>query len=130
MQPSRRDLLAASTAAIAAGLAGCSASGEAEGNTTKTASQGTDEAETAEPVNAAVSAEWNAMRARLWDSLSLGIADETGAGASVAQQTFARFEHASGKYGALEMLDARGSDDNVQLQWIQCAGTWCCSVAS
>jgi len=113
MRSSRRELLAASTAAIAAGLAGCSASGEDGDNTTKTASQGTDEAETAASVNAAVSAEWNAMRARLWDSLSLGVADETGAGASVAQQTFARFEQASGEYGAHEMLEAT-SESNYE----------------
>ncbi|TMT81572.1 DUF5059 domain-containing protein [Haloterrigena sp. H1] len=114
MRPSRRDLLAASTAAIAAGLAGCSASGEGDDDTaTQAASQGTDEAETTASVNAAVSAEWNAMRARLWDALSLGVADEPAAGASVAQQTFARFEHASGEYGAHEMLEAT-SESNYE----------------
>ena len=111
---SRRDLLAASTAAIAAGFAGCSASGQDDdGNTSTPSSQGPDETAATPSVNAAVSAEWNAMRARLWDALSLGVANETGAGASVAQQTFARFENASGEYGAHEMLEAT-SESNYE----------------
>ncbi len=122
MQPSRRDLLATGAMALATGLAGCGMGGEStataatESSATAgdgTSSGGTSDGETpdSEPsaatasVNAAVAAEWNAMRARLWDALALGLAGDTRTAASVAQATFARFEQASGEYGAHEMLE-------------------------
>jgi plastocyanin len=134
MQYRRRDLLATSGTALAAAFAGCSALGESEdedpdetpGETpsgedgsatpesddssstpesTESESSESESRETTATVDQAVAAEWNAMRARLWDALSLGLAGDTGSGAAVAQQTFARFEEASGEYGAHEMLE-------------------------
>jgi len=112
MQQSRRDLLAASATALATGLAGCNAlgSGGAEDPTETTSATGTSPADSSTPetggsAHTAVAAEWNAMRARLWDALSLGVAGDTGTGGAVAQQTFGRFEKASGEYGAHEMLE-------------------------
>jgi plastocyanin len=121
MRPSRRDLLATSVVAVAAGLAGCNTTtgGGATGSPEPTetdestptstpaeeTSAGADAAPSAPSADVAVAAEWNAMRARLWDALALGLADEAGTGAAVARHTFARFEAASGEYGAHEMLE-------------------------
>jgi hypothetical protein len=122
MHQSRRDLLAAGGATLLAGLAGCgspgsSSSGDPTENGTQTPSGGDTGIETpqsadgeeAVAVDTAVAAEWNAMRARVLDALSLGIAGEDGAG--VAQDTFARFEQATGEYGAHEMLESTGEDN-------------------
>jgi plastocyanin len=134
MRPSRRDLLATSAATIAAGLAGCNTTAgggtteppeptETDGSTPTSTPAGepssTEADESADAnssvpsANVAVAAEWNAMRARLWDALALGLADEAEAGAAVAQHTFARFEAASGEYGAHEMLE-RTSEANYE----------------
>jgi plastocyanin len=58
-----------------------------------------------DPTDAAVVAEWNAMRTRLRDPVVLGHAEEFAAGASVAGNIFERFETASGEYNAHEMLE-------------------------
>jgi plastocyanin len=120
MRPSRRDLLAASAAALATGVAGCN--GRSEGGTddepgatessaTTTPSSADGGAEQGATAETAVAAEWNAMRARLWDALAVGRAGDTGTGAAVARHTFARFEEASGEYGAHETLE-RTSEAN------------------
>jgi plastocyanin len=120
MSRSRRDLLATSAAALAtAGLAGCNGRTNDEGTdgeetddgaSDSTAAGGSGSSSTQSGATAtvedAVAAEWNAMRARLDDALALGIADEAGAGAALAQDVFARFEEASGEYGAHEMLES------------------------
>lgn len=110
MRPTRRDLLAASATAIAAGVAGCGARSEGPAETDENGDgSGSDSGGSATSagvgVEAAVAAEWSAMRARLWDAVALGEAGAPGSGASVAQHVFARFEGASGEYGAHEMLE-------------------------
>jgi len=74
--------------------------------------EGTNASMTAS-VETAVAAEWNAMRARIWDAHAAGLAGATGAGVAVAQSTFARFENASGEYGAHEMLEST-SESNYE----------------
>jgi plastocyanin len=115
MRPTRRDLLAFGAAGLATGLAGCSgesggAAGEPGGSDSGSASGGADDSESGDAgglaaTDVAVAAEWNAMRARAWDALALGVGGQAGAGATVAQETFARFEGASGEYGAHETLE-------------------------
>ncbi|ELY81582.1 DUF5059 domain-containing protein [Natrinema pallidum] len=111
MRQTRRAWLKGSGAAIASlGLAGCSETTEEKDPKSDSGEDGTspesDEGSTvAEPAKTAVAAEWNAMRARLWDALAAGEAGETGAGAAIASRTFDRFEHASGEYNAHEMLE-------------------------
>ncbi|WP_424019813.1 DUF5059 domain-containing protein [Halorientalis pallida] len=117
MRPNRRQLLRTATAVAAGlGLAGCSGSNE-DGTPTDTATDApTDtpastedgEAETSASVGAeaAVAAEWTAMRTRLDDAFALGVAGHADAGASVGQSVFARFEGANGEYGAHEYLEA------------------------
>jgi hypothetical protein len=129
MRRSRRELLAAGAAAVATGLAGCTAFGDedteepTDTNPEATASDGdgtpsdsSESADTTASVNAAVAAEWNAMRARLRDALSLGLAADTGAGASVAQGTFARFEQSTGEYGAHEMLEETNETNYTEFE--------------
>lgn len=100
-----------SAAAIAAGTAGCnSRNGDGRGS-----AAGSSESE-GEAVHAAVAAEWNAMRARLWDALALGVADEPDAGAAVAGDVFARFEEASGEYGAHEALEATSESNYAEFE--------------
>ncbi|QLH84493.1 DUF5059 domain-containing protein [Halosimplex pelagicum] len=108
----RRDVLATGAALATLGLAGCNGNSDSDetGASTGTASGDGDGSAS---VDAAVAAEWNAMRARVWDAFALGCAREYGAGASVAQSTFARFEGASGEYGAHEMLEAT-SESNYE----------------
>ncbi|RLM53295.1 DUF5059 domain-containing protein [Halobellus sp. Atlit-31R] len=113
MAPKRRDLLTASAAMLTAGLAGCS--GLQNGTETEAETQGATEtasdSSSESPgvtTNAAVAAEWNAYRARVWDALALGVAGEPGSGSRVVQSTFARFEGANGEYGAHEVLEATG----------------------
>ncbi|EMA11525.1 cytochrome-like protein Fbr [Haloarcula vallismortis ATCC 29715] len=98
-------------------LAGCPSQGSSESNTasadTETTEQdataGTDDSgESGASVGpmTAVATEWNAYRARLYDAVALGRAGAPGAGATVAQNIFARFEGASGEYGAHEQLES------------------------
>ncbi|WP_327051420.1 DUF5059 domain-containing protein [Halomicrococcus gelatinilyticus] len=94
MQTNRRDLLKAGGGLVASTLvAGCGAQLSASGETGGSGA------------NAAVAAEWNAMRARLYDAQALAVAGEFDAGASVAEDVFARFEAASGEWGAHEKLE-------------------------
>ncbi|WP_436923497.1 DUF5059 domain-containing protein [Halosimplex amylolyticum] len=105
MKRSRREVLTSGAAVLAtAGIAGCNELGDG----TPTDEGGPSDAAA---VGGAVAAEWNAMRARVWDAAALGLAGESTAGASVAQSTFARFEEATGEYGAHEALE-RTSEDN------------------
>jgi len=132
MQQRRRDVLATGAALATVGLAGCSdlsgdggddattataadaetedGSGSDDEKLTETPDGSPEEAAEAVSADVAVAAEWNAMRARVWDALSLGLADETAAGAGVTRSTFARFEGAGGEYGAHEMLEHTSSD--------------------
>jgi len=129
MRSSRRKLLKSTAAALATGVAGCNGLGDSDGDAAietssestpaqnETSSTPTDDGSggTASP-DAAVAAEWNAMRARLWDALALGRAGSPGAGATVAQQTFERFEGASGEYGAHEMLEATSEANYAEFE--------------
>jgi plastocyanin len=114
--PQRRDLLKTVGIAATGLLAGCpgeqaagpsTTSAETEDETTQT---GSTETETESDVSVgpmtAVATEWNVYRARLFDAVALGRAGAPGAGATVAQSVFARFEGASGEYGAHEQLEA------------------------
>jgi len=123
MRPTRRKLLTATGVALTGAVAGCS-SGEEKADTATGAGTPTaesDEEQMTEETNAsmtasvetAVAAEWNAMRARIWDAHAAGLAGATGAGVAVAQSTFARFENASGEYGAHEMLEST-SESNYE----------------
>ncbi|WP_266076007.1 DUF5059 domain-containing protein [Haladaptatus caseinilyticus] len=93
MQTDRRTLLKIGGAAATSSLlAGCGAfTGELNAKDV-----------TAE---AAIAAEWNAMRARLHDAFALGVAGEFEAGVSVAENIFTRFEKSSGEWGAHEKLE-------------------------
>ncbi|MDS0220632.1 DUF5059 domain-containing protein [Haloarcula sp. S1AR25-5A] len=116
--PQRRDLLKTVGIAATGLLAGCpgkqsagpsTTSAETEAETTRAGSTET-ETETENDVSVgpmtAVATEWNVYRARLFDAIALGRAGAPGAGATVAQNVFARFEGASGEYGAHEQLES------------------------
>ena len=108
MHTSRRELLTAGAGALAAvGLAGCGASptGSDGRGGDEGAEGGGESVSGTEPANVAVAAEWNAIRARAWDALALGVAGEPRAGADVARNAFARFEGATGEFGAHEVLE-------------------------
>ncbi len=60
---------------------------------------------TIDAVDAAIAAEWNAIRTRLRDPVILGHAEEFAAGAGVAADIFERFEAASGEHNAHETLE-------------------------
>mgnify|MGYP005851412537 CR=1 FL=1 len=98
MRPTRRSLLATSAATITAGLAGCS-------NST-----GSNTADTEGGTGIALAATWNVMRARLHDAAVLGQSGENVAAASLVGDVFARFEKASGEYGAHEGLESTSED--------------------
>lgn len=109
----RRFLYGAGVAATTA-LAGCNTGsttetdGSAEAESTPESTDAATDGEGGSPdVSAAtaVAAEWNAMRARLFDAIALAEAGRPGAGASVAQSVFGRFENASGEWGAHEQLE-------------------------
>ncbi|WP_440989345.1 DUF5059 domain-containing protein [Haloarchaeobius baliensis] len=119
MRQTRRDWLKGSGALAATiSLAGCTMVGsdDAEGGTvTPTDGTMTEPEETERDdgegdefaaTDVAVAAEWNAMRTRLWNSVSLGLAGSPDAGGARAQATFARFEEASGEYNAHEALES------------------------
>ncbi|WP_459194742.1 DUF5059 domain-containing protein [Halosimplex sp. J119] len=133
MERSRREVLTAGATLFATvGVAGCNGT---DGNDAETESGETgdggdgaaaatsgdtpatdQETGGAASVDAAVAAEWNAMRARVWDAAVLGFADEAGAGASVAQSTFARFEEATGEYGAHEALEHTSEENYAEFE--------------
>ena len=114
MRPTRRKLLTAAGVALTGAVAGCSTGNGEQRTQTGTGTPSSSDEAQAEvddgPMTAsaetAVAAEWNAMRARIWDAHAAGRAGAMNAGGAVAQSTFARFENASGEYGAHEMLEA------------------------
>ena len=99
MRPTRRSLLATSAATITAGLAGCNSSTESN-----TAEAGGGSAGTA------LAATWDVMRGRLHDAAALGHAGEHAAATSLVSDVFARFEQASGEYGAHKGLESTSED--------------------
>lgn len=108
MAQSRRDLLKATGIALAsAGLAGCGGNVENTENRSSGGETNTAADEEGEGASAAVAvaAEWNAMRARLFDAVALGTASEFSAGVAVAADVFARFESSSGEWSAHERLE-------------------------
>ncbi len=122
MRPTRRDMLAGGAALLGTtSLAGCNGllgdgSADAADGSTQAAATTDDgsssQGQTLGP-GVAVAAEWNAMRARVWDAVSLGLAGAPGAGATVVEDTFARFENAGGEYGAHETLE-RTNETNYE----------------
>lgn len=121
MQRDRRRFLYGAGVGLTAALAGCNtqsdestpeetASGGDEDTPTATAGEGTATPASVGPATA-VAAEWNAMRARLFDAVALGAAGRPGAGGSVARDVFARFENASGEWGAHEQLEKTNADN-------------------
>lgn len=127
MGETRRTWLKGTSAAIVGvALAGCSGIfGSEESTPDADEEQSTDdttdtddasddeEAVLSDPTHAAVAAEWNAMRMRLDDAFTLGIAGHAEAGARVGQNVFARFEGANGEYGAHEFLETT-SEENYE----------------
>ena len=115
----RRDLLKTTGLTLGAvGLAGCSAMPGSEETDTGSAGMDTESDETEGQTDemsvdaaTAVAAEWNAMRARLWDAVAVAVAGRPGAGASLAQSLFADFENASGEWGAHEQLEATNAEN-------------------
>ncbi|EMA00107.1 halocyanin, partial [Haloferax denitrificans ATCC 35960] len=103
-------------AVATAGLAGCNGQSSDDSTTaagtdseTETADgTTTEDAESSVSVDAtvAVAAEWNAMRARLYDTVALAAAGRLGTAARVTGDAFARFEQSSGEWGAHEQLEA------------------------
>lgn len=115
MRSNRRQLLrSAGLAAATLGLAGCTSQNQTGTNTsagtTTSKETGTEtkagETSVSVSATAAVTAEWNAMRCRLDDAYTLGLAGDTAAGSTVASQTFERFEGATQEYGAHETLES------------------------
>ncbi|WP_200531102.1 DUF5059 domain-containing protein [Halorubrum sp. LN27] len=112
MRLRRRHLLATAGVALGTGLAGCNAS-QGDGAGEEPSSTATSTPPTAD---SAVAAEWNAMRARLWDALALGRAGGAETGAAVARETFARFEEASGERGAHEALEEANEGNYAEFE--------------
>ncbi len=128
MQQTRRTWLGTTgTALLGLGLAGCSGmfgsggGSESEdegtgqspnGDTPTPTEEPAAESETPapDPTDAAVAAEWNAIRTRLRDPVILGHAGEFATGASVAGHIFERFEAASGEHNAHETLEETGEE--------------------
>jgi len=113
MQQTRRTWLSGTgTALLGLGLAGCTGM-FGNGGGSATSGDGTETAESSadtgvadpDPTDAAVVAEWNAIRTRLRDPVILGHAGEFAAGASVAGDIFERFEAAAGEHNAHETLE-------------------------
>ncbi len=127
MERDRREFLIGAGVGLAATLAGCGAqAGESTQTATPTepetaaSEEDSDGGETDSESTAAsasvgaataVAAEWNAIRARLFDAVALGAAGRPAAGASVAQSVFARFENAGGEWGAHEQLEATNAEN-------------------
>jgi plastocyanin len=114
----RRDLLKTTGLTLGAvGLAGCSAMPGSEATDTDDETDTEADETEGEPdemsvgAATAVAAEWNAMRARLWDAVAVAVAGRPGAGASLAQSLFADFENASGEWGAHEQLEATNAEN-------------------
>ncbi|SDZ75075.1 Plastocyanin [Haloplanus vescus] len=113
MQQTRRKLLQTTGVALGGvGLAGCGGqSGTETSDTTATDTETSEPTATETPsaeasADTALAAEWNTMRARLHDAVALGRAGESSAAATLVGDVFARFEQASGEYGAHEGLES------------------------
>ena len=120
MERDRRRFLIGAGTGLTAALAGCNTQTESGATETDaatdaeaTAAQTDEGSVAAASVGAAtaVAAEWTAMRARLFDAVALAAAGRPGAGAAVAQSVFARFENASGEWGAHEQLEQTNADN-------------------
>ncbi len=99
MKTSRRDIIKITGTTLATSLlAGC--------NTTKTnQNQNQNTRQITQSPNIAVASEWNSIRARIWDTLSLVLAEKNQQANKTAQKIFERFESANGEYGSHEMLE-------------------------
>ena len=108
MTYSRRTLVKTTGLVIAsAGLAGCSAPSQLSTEGDESTSAATEDAASVTvDETTAVAAEWNAMRARLHDTVALATAGRLGTAARVAEDVFARFERSSGEWSAHEQLEA------------------------
>jgi len=112
-----------SAALLGVSLAGCNGIlGDAESESGSDGKQSMDDRtesdseEAVEPAHAAVAAEWNAMRMRLDDAFSLGVAGHAEAGASVGQNVSARFEGTNGEYSAHEFLEETSGDNYEEFE--------------
>ena len=114
MQQTRRTWLSGTgTALLGLGLAGCAMFGDGDTSAAGDESESDQPSNGETPTDAAVTAEWNAIRTRLRDPVILGHAGEFAAGASVAGHIFERFETASGEHNAHETLEATSEEDYV-----------------
>jgi len=52
----------------------------------------------------------------VWDALALGVAGDTAGGSTVAADIFARFEAATGEYGAHEMLETTSESNYAEFE--------------
>ncbi|MDS0476074.1 DUF5059 domain-containing protein [Natrinema sp. 1APR25-10V2] len=105
----RREWLKGSGATVLSlGLAGCASPFGGE--------QSAENSETTKPAALGVAAEWNAIRARVWDAFALGRGGHADAGATVAQNVFERFENASGANNAHETLAETGEDNYAEFE--------------
>jgi len=130
MPETRRTWLKSSVALASLGLAGCSMFGgdepaPEEATETERPSEDGGSESAAEPeaqpgtvdaVDAAIAAEWNAIRTRLRDPVILGHAEGFAVGAGVAADIFERFEAASGEHNAHETLEET-SESNYEGLW-------------
>jgi len=121
MRHSRRQILTTTGVALGGvGLAGCGgqSTSEADESTTTgtdTATGTPESTETGTPTaeasaSTALAAEWNVMRARLHDAVTLGRAGHDAAAATLVGDVFARFENAGGEYGAHEGLESTSEE--------------------
>ena len=120
MRHTRRNLLKTTGVALGGvGLAGCG--GQSGTETSDPTAEPTEEpTATPEPndsessleasASTALAAEWNAMRARLHDAVTLSRAGQSGAAAILVGDVFARFEQASGEFGAHEGLESTSEE--------------------
>ncbi|MEA5387302.1 DUF5059 domain-containing protein [Haloarculaceae archaeon H-GB11] len=82
-----------------------SESGDATTTNSNTEHAATTTAPPKASADTAVAAEWNVLRARLFDAVAVGRAGNTGTAASLAQGIFADFEGMGGEHGAHESLE-------------------------
>jgi len=117
VQRDRRRFLIGAGVGLTAALAGCNGrdggsgtAADADSATDTTTETAGDDATSATAASVgpatAVAAEWTGMRARLYDAVALVEAGRPEAGATVAEDVFARFENAGGEWGAHEQLEA------------------------
>ncbi|ELZ91346.1 halocyanin hcpG [Haloferax mucosum ATCC BAA-1512] len=117
MNYSRRSLLKTTGLAVTtAGLAGCSAQSSDESTTAGNETDGSETTATGEmsvtvDATVAVAAEWNVMRARLYDAIALAGAGRLGTAARVTEDIFARFEQASSEWGTHEQLEETNEEN-------------------